>query len=279
MPPEYCEYGPDFETRCDPWLRSHNPELRAQLEERRQRYGGVAAAAAATGDDRGTGGGRAGDDVAEAAEDDKPPKPDRPWTTAERLTAFYQKYVPENVDKVPGLLEKYANKEEKLFEALTKKYGPEPVDPYFTDEDEDDEESDEDGAEQEEEEGGSGTKKSKQRRGVPATKKGGDEGGTGTGKLRVVVAKVSQKKRRHQTVVSGLDDVSPKLKLKDVSKAFSKRFAGSSSVKDDPHKPGRKDIIIQGDHLYDVAEMIVDKFGVPEQCVFLDIDGDVVPLR
>ena len=23
MPPEYCEYGPDFESHCDPWLLKH----------------------------------------------------------------------------------------------------------------------------------------------------------------------------------------------------------------------------------------------------------------
>ena len=71
----------------------------------------------------------------------------------------------------------------------------------------------------------------------------------------------------------------PDIKLKDVSKAFSKRFAGSSSVKDGTKGSKGKEIIIQGDHMYDVAEMIVDKFGVPDTAVFLDIDGDVVPLR
>jgi len=66
----------------------------------------------------------------------------------------------------------------------------------------------------------------------------------------------------------GMDTV-PGLKLKDASKAFSKRFAGSSSVKD-------KEIIIQGDHLEDVAEMIVNKFGVSADMVFLDLDGEFV---
>ena len=33
------------------------------------------------------------------------------------------------------------------------------------------------------------------------------------------------------TIIVGMDTI-PDLKLKDVSKAFSKRFAGSSSVKD-----------------------------------------------
>ncbi len=67
----------------------------------------------------------------------------------------------------------------------------------------------------------------------------------------------------------GIDTV-PNLNLKDAAKAFSKRFAGSSSVKD-------KEIIIQGDHLEEVADMIVKKFGVKEDAVFLDLDGEFVP--
>ena len=66
------------------------------------------------------------------------------------------------------------------------------------------------------------------------------------------------------------------VKLKDVSKAFSKRFAGSSSVKDGPKG---KEIIIQGDHMEDVAEMIVDKFKVPGSSVFVDFDGQFVPFK
>ena len=38
-----------------------------------------------------------------------------------------------------------------------------------------------------------------------------------------------------------------------------------------------KEIIIQGDHIYEVAEMIVSKFEVGEDRVFLDIDGEFVP--
>ena len=56
--------------------------------------------------------------------------PSRPWTIEERLDAFYCKYQPDKVDGVPALLEKYVGKEEKLFTALVKKYGPEPEDPY-----------------------------------------------------------------------------------------------------------------------------------------------------
>lgn len=110
----------------------------------------------------------------------------------------------------------------------------------------------------------------KKRRGAGAKKKkkDGDE-------TRVVVQKRAQNKKRILTVILGMETAKD-VKLKDASKTFSKTFAGSSSVKDGIKG---KEIIIQGDHMYDVAELIVDKFGVPDSCVFLDIDGDVVPLR
>ncbi|CAH0488641.1 unnamed protein product [Peronospora farinosa] len=46
----------------------------------------------------------------------------------QRLLAFYHKYNPEKVDDVAQVLVKYKGKESKLFDALTKKYGPEPGD-------------------------------------------------------------------------------------------------------------------------------------------------------
>lgn len=171
MPPEYCEYGPDYETECAPKNR-----------------------------------------------------PEKPWTVEERLRAFYEKYVPEKVESVPGLLEKYAGREEKLFEALTKKYGPEPEDPFYAQENNTEE---------------AGNSDSKSRRGASAKKES-------VQKTRVLVTKVSQKRKRHLTIVAGMESV-PNLKLKDASKLFSKRFAGSSSVKD--NAKGEKEIIIQGDHV------------------------------
>jgi density-regulated protein DRP1 len=223
MPPEYCEYGPDFETHCLAWLQKHHPEVHATLH---------GAERTAT----------------------KPPRPDEPWTIEQRLTAFYEKYVPEKIDSVPGLLEKYEGKEDNLIQALVKKYGPEPEDPYDAESDDEDDGGDEKQV--------SGKNK---RRGASAKK------ATDAEAIRVVIQKVSQKKKRNLTVITGMDTL-PNIKLKDISKTFSKKFAGSSSVKD-------KTIILQGDHVYDVAELVVDKFNVPEDCVFLDLDGDIVPLK
>lgn len=42
------------------------------------------------------------------------PAPTEPWTIEERLTKFYEKYVPEKVADVAKLLEKYKGKEEKV---------------------------------------------------------------------------------------------------------------------------------------------------------------------
>eukprot|EP00539_Tryblionella_compressa_P002850 CAMPEP_0178748162 /NCGR_PEP_ID=MMETSP0744-20121128/8738_1 /TAXON_ID=913974 /ORGANISM="Nitzschia punctata, Strain CCMP561" /LENGTH=266 /DNA_ID=CAMNT_0020401507 /DNA_START=71 /DNA_END=871 /DNA_ORIENTATION=- len=244
MPPEYCSYGPDFERVCDPWLKKSHPDLHAKVK--------------AVRDDDGNKGGEGDKD--EAAQK-KAAKPDAPWTTEERLTKFYEKYCADKISDVPSLLEKYAGKEDKLFIALVKKYGPEPEDPYYMDSEDEDDEDDDELAE-----GMENLEVGKKRRGVKAKKAIKFE-------TRVVIQKVTRSKKKATTVVHGMETVEG-AKLKDVSKAFSKRFAGSSSVKDGPKG---KEIIIQGDHMEDVAEMVVKTFNVPGSAVFLDFDGDIVP--
>lgn len=227
MPPEYCEYGPDFETHCSPWLKKNHPEAHTILYKGKE------------------------------GSSSKPPKPSEPWTIEQRLTAFYETYVPEKIESIPGLLEKYAGNEENLFTALVKKYGPEPEDPFDADSDdsEDDEDDDDDIAT---------PINGRKRRGAKAK-------ASEISAIRIVIQKQTQKRKKFMTIVHGMETV-PNIKLKDVSKTFSKKFAGSSSVKD-------KSIIVQGDHVYEAAELIVDQFEVPAECVFLDIDGDVHPLK
>lgn len=259
MPPEYCEYGPDYERVCEPYLKRKYPDLFAKLMVVKGKMA-------------------QDDDVAHAlVEEDAMAalerRPSEPWTIEERLTKFYEEYVPEKVSDVPSLLEKYAGKEDKLFVALVKKYGPEPEDPYYISSDDDDEDNNDDDAEEEElAEGVGGLQVSsgsgKKRRGIKAKKAVKNE-------TRVLIQKLIRNKRKATTVVVGMDTVEG-VKLKDVSKAFSKRFAGSSSVKDGPKG---KEIIIQGDHMEDVAEMIVNKFKVDGTCVFLDFDGGFVPYK
>jgi density-regulated protein DRP1 len=243
MPPEFCEYGPDFESHCDPWLKKNKPDLHSKLKSLRS------GAKKETNEDG---------DEPEVEEN----LPTAPWTIEERLTAFYEKYQPEKVSDVPSLLEKYAGNEEKLFVALVKKYGSEPEDPYCDSDDEDDDDDDDELEEGMENLNVAGGKK---RRGVRAKTAEVVE-------TRVVIQKLTRNKRKATTVVVGLDTM-PGLKLKDASKAFSKKFAGSSSVKDGLKG---KEIIIQGNHMEDVADMIVSKFKVPGTSVFLDMDGEFV---
>lgn len=72
-----------------------------------------------------------------------------------RLLAFYNRYNPEKVGDVPNVLLKYKGKEAQLFNALVKKYGPEPGDSDDEgdgDDGEDDDEEDDDEDDEEEEE-------------------------------------------------------------------------------------------------------------------------------
>ena len=244
MPPEYCEYGPDFESHCDPWLSKNHLQLRTKLTGLRTHK---PKSSAPTTEE----------------EDDSPAKPSDPWTTEERLMAFYSKYQPDKLDSVPGMLEKYVGKEDKLFVALVKKYGPEPEDPYYADDsDEDDDEDDESIEEGMDNLNVAGGKK---RRGVAAKKAAAVE-------TKVIIQKLKRNKKKATTVVIGMETVAD-LKLKDAAKAFSKRFAGSSTVKDGLKG---KEIIIQGDHMEAVAAFVVDKFKVPGEAIFLDMDGEFV---
>jgi density-regulated protein len=239
MPPEYCEYGPDFESVCNPWLQKTHPEMYATLKKLR---GGDA---------------NAGDDDDKSVTDGKP---DEPWSYEQRLTEFYKKYQPEKVEEVPSLLEKYEGKEDKLFMALVKKYGPEPEDPYYAESDSNDSDL-EDGVE------GLSLSEKKKRRGAAAKKN------TTIADIRIIIAVDKKKKKKSVTSVFGMETV-PGIKLKEVSKIFSKKFAGSSSVKETP--AGKKEVIIQGDHMDDVAALIAEQFNVPCSAIFMDIDGKFV---
>jgi density-regulated protein DRP1 len=122
MPPEFCEYGPDFKTHCQPWLTKKHPAIAAKLYKIE---GGSKPAAAEKVK-------KESKPKAAAAVEEGPP-PTNPWTLEERLTNFYKKYEPTKADpsSIQALLTKYSGKEENLFTALVKKYGAEPLDPYL----------------------------------------------------------------------------------------------------------------------------------------------------
>jgi len=290
-PPEYCEYGPDFATHCKPWLIKNHPTVAEELFGLAS--GKVAPADGSVVGDSSEGGGEPCSDATAV------PAPTEPWTIEERLTKFYEKYVPEKVADVAKLLEKYKGKEEKLFTALSTKYGPEPVDPYLAAKwgikDGDEDESEAQGAAGLSE-GVSGIRLAQQ---AAAQKVGGmkDDGGEADGgeeggkkvkargasaktakkvNTRVIIQKISRQRKKAVTVVVGMDTV-PDLKLKDVAQAFRKKFAGSSSVKDTAS--GGKEIIIQGDHQEACAKLVVEKFKVPKNCVFIDMDGEFVGIE
>lgn len=241
MPPEFCEYGPDFESDCNPWLLKNHPHMYAELKRLRA--------------------GKAGYDNDHiddnSSSDDKPLEP---WSIEQRLTEFYKKYQPDKVEEVPSILEKYEGKEDKLFVALVKKYGPEPEDPFYADTDSD--EGEFEGTLE-----GLSLSEKKKRRGAAAKK-------TTVADIKVIITVDKKKKKKSVTSILGLETI-PGIKLKEVSKIFSKRFAGSSSVKETP--AGKKEVIIQGDHMEDVAALIVDQFSISASTVFMDVDGKNIP--
>ena len=70
---------------------------------------------------------------------------------------------------------------------------------------------------------------------------------------------MSRNKRKSVTIVTGLDTY-PELKLKDVAKALGKVFACGSSLSDTAS--GGKEIVIQGDVIDALADILVEKYNV-----------------
>ena len=62
----------------------------------------------------------------------------------EKITAIYHALMPEKVEEIPDLLEKYAGKEKKLLKAIMKKYELDEVPPSPAEDEDDDADEDED---------------------------------------------------------------------------------------------------------------------------------------
>lgn len=240
MPPEYCEYGPDYETHCLPWMQKYQPDIDYSFKNSKEKK-----------DQSMTNN-----------------KSFSKFTTEQRLIAFYTKYQPDMLGKVKTIMLKYSGREDKLFLALVKKYGPEPTSLF----DQDISSVNEDVSSL-----SVSSKIIEKRRGASARKVEKVD-------TRIIIQKISRNRKKAVTVIIGLDTV-PSLKLKEVAKEFSKRFAGSSSVKDtavgrvsgNGGGRSRKEIILQGDHVNDVAIIILKNYGVDKEKIFLDIDGEIVP--
>lgn len=81
----------------------------------------------------------------------------------------------------------------------------------------------------------------------------------------VVMTVTQRNKRKSITTVAGLDlfDVP----LPEVSKLFSKRFACGSTV---TKNASQKDVVeVQGDVPAEIAEILVQKYGVPQEAIFV----------
>lgn len=242
----------------------------------------------------------------------------------ERLKNFYIKYDPAKVGGVAALLVKYKGKEDSLFTAMVKKYGPEPTAEELADDDDEDEEETDDeneaaasakpdaaqsaeAVENDEEEEEEDDEEEEEEAplvycgicGMPPeyceygenydkcvpwikkhcpqllldeedtalAKKAAKKGPKGVGKKdvaeekqRILIYKETRSKKKFVTIVEGLETVN--VKLKDAAKAFGKKFAAASAVKDTPS--GGQEIVIQGDVLFDLPDFIQEEFNVPK---------------
>lgn len=91
----------------------------------------------------------------------------------------------------------------------------------------------------------------------------------------VVVYTETRSRKKTVTVVEGLETVS--VNMKDASKLFGRKFACSSSVKD--KDTGGKEIVIQGDVIYDLPDLLVSEFKVSRSKIYTKEAGKLVKLR
>ena len=78
------------------------------------------------------------------------------------------------------------------------------------------------------------------------------------------IRRVKRQKRKFVTVVAGLDTV-PDLKLKDAAKLFGRKFSSGSSVNDGA--TGSKEVVIQGDVIFDLPPLLINDFKVSVQSI------------
>ena len=82
-------------------------------------------------------------------------------------------------------------------------------------------------------------------------------------KKKVVITVTQRNKRKSITTIAGLDSFD--LKLQEISKMFSKRFACGSTV---TKNPSNNNVIeVQGDVATEVAEILEEKYEIPEDSI------------
>lgn len=87
-----------------------------------------------------------------------------------------------------------------------------------------------------------------------------------SGEQRVVVTLARRNKRKYVTNVSGLDTF-PDVRMKDAAKALGRRFATGSSVS--TNASGGKEIVIQGDVLIDIEDVLKSNFAIPAEKIIV----------
>ncbi|TEB25073.1 density-regulated protein DRP1 [Coprinellus micaceus] len=77
---------------------------------------------------------------------------------------------------------------------------------------------------------------------------------------QVVIKRVERTKRKHVTVISGLDKFG--IDLKKAAKQFASKFATGASVSKVTAGATDDEIVVQGDVCYEILEMIEDGVGI-----------------
>jgi len=118
-------------------------------------------------------------------------------------------------------------------------------------------------------EGGEKKKEKKKGGGAAALKK------TAVVETKVIITRVQRQKKKFWTVVAGLETVAD-LKIKDASKIFGKKFASGCSVAE---SQGHKEVVIQGDVLFDLPAVLIGECKVSPSAIFILEDGVTRPYR
>jgi len=96
-----------------------------------------------------------------------------------------------------------------------------------------------------------------------------------SGPQRVVLALSTRNRRKFITTVTGLENF-PEVKLKNAAKLFGRTFSCGSSVSDTP--AGGKEIVIQGDCMGELPDLLWREYQIGADKVFILDKGKEVPI-
>lgn len=87
---------------------------------------------------------------------------------------------------------------------------------------------------------------------------------------KIVISKVQRQKKKYITSIVGLDTV-PDLKIKDAARVFGKKFSSGASVGDTA--TGAKEVVIQGDLLFELPNVLINEFKIPPTSIYILDEG------